>query len=532
MHALTQAVRHTRRISDTGPEARAARNSPQMRSANPRALPAGWHGVQRASHYFDAAWHSAQTLRRLVQANLGGHPLGMASPPELLSQSLQGMLDSLCPGLPDDADSRSCFRQLLHLHLSGLGADELRQLSALLRQHRFDCVVTDLVIDDAMLEEHGFTNGPPHCRQHTLMFTPEFYDTLDVTAEAADRASLACDGSRQLTAAQAQQARDALAAFAAEHARSGITLTGMAGAANRLAHALGLSARTNAAIGASPLPPASSVAWDSGQLIVDVRLLSVLAEHRDRALHAEWMRDLLELLLVHKLFGSAVALPSLTQEQRSLLLRSVAQVLACVPTVLDPALPAQAATVLARANGFGTVQVFPCAGPMLGHAWIAPSLSVIPDKSREPLDIGKRYMRPGLRLTPANCTVNEWAIRWLTERENEERYPAALTWHLPVPAHRLALQQAAEQTRDEWQRKDLPYRFIGTEPAMPPTGCRATVWHAVQKALDDDARPLFEHFRQGLPDPESPTELALRLGQFMDWLPALAGQAGRAGTDL
>jgi len=532
MHALTHATRRTRYIADSGPTARATRRAPQMRSVNPHPFAVGWHKAQRANYYFDAAWQSAQTLRRLVHANLTDQPLGKVPSSELLSQSMQTMLDSLCPGLSDDADSLRCFRQLLQLHLSGLSADELRELSGLLKRQRFDCVVTDLVIDDAMLEEYGFTNGPPHCRQRTLMFTRDLHDALEVAAEAADPARLACDGGRLLTAVQARQARDALAAFTAGRGQSGITLTGMADMANRLAQAIGLAATTDRVVAASPLPSGSSVAWQGRQLIVDGRMLTALQETRDRAVHAEWTRDLLELLLVHKLFGTSATLASLTQEQRSLLLRSVEQVLSCTPVITDHTLPVRAAAVLRQAKDFGTIQVFPTTGTMLGHAWIAPSLSVVPDKSGTVTEIGKRYMRPGLRLAPALCTVSEWQIRWLSSQENEDRYPAAQTWYLPVPSHKHRLQQAAEQTRDEWRRKGLPYRFIGTEPGMPPTGCRVTVWHAVHSAMDDDARALFEHFRQGLPDPESPTEVALRIGQFMDWMAVLAGQAGHARPDL
>lgn len=533
MQAIKHAHRNARSVPHSGQVARTGvRRSPQMHNVQPRAQPEGWYRPHRATYFYDAAWHSAQTLRHLVRAVHADHALGMSPPPELLSLTLQTMLDSLCPGLEDDAASLACFRQLLQMHLSGLGAEELRRLSATLKQQRFDCVVTDMVVDDAMLEEHGFTNGPPHCRQRTLMFTPGLHDALDTAADAANEIDGRCDSSRRLTAIQAQDARDALAAFAAERLRSAVTLTGMASTANRLAQAIGLTAMTEVAVAATPLSPASSVAWESGQLIVEVRMLAALMASAEEGLHAEWARDLLELLLMQRLFGTSVTLASLTQEQRSLLLRSVEQVMSCVPRVADTALPALAAGVLDRAHSFGTIQVFPGAGTLLGHAWITPSLSVMPDKSRTAVPIGKRYMRPGGLLKPVQCMVKEWEIRWLTAQENEERYPAAQAWHLSVPAHWLKLQQAAEHTREEWQRKALPYRFIGIEPGMPPTGCRVKVWHAVQKAMDADTRRLFEHFRQGLPDPESPTELALRTGQFMDWLTALAKQAERRGADL
>jgi hypothetical protein len=285
-------------------------------------------------------------------------------------------------------------------------------------------------------------------------------------------------------------------------------------------------------LAAHTLPPASSVIWQAGQLMVDSRVLEVLTETKNSALAASLLRDLLEMLLVHKLFGPMADLMTLSAGQRALLQREIEQVLSRPPSVTGSAISIRAAEVLARRSSFGTMQIFPTVGATLGHAWIAPALSVVPDKSRKGVEAGKRFMRSGLRLEPTQCTVNEWDIRWLSPSENDDMYPAAHAWHLTVPAHRLKLQQAAEQTREEWQRKKLPYRFIGTEPGMPATGCRATVWHATQGAMDDDTRSVFEHFTLGLPEPESPTELALRMAQFMRWLDVLGSRSVKKHGDL
>jgi hypothetical protein len=210
-----------------------------------------------------------------------------------------------------------------------------------------------------------------------------------------------------------------------------------------------------------------------------------------------------------------------------LLQREIAQVMSRPPTVTDELMYVHAAEVLAHRSGFGTIQICPTAGAMLGHAWISPVLSVVPDRSRKGVEAGKRFMRSGLRTEPTQCTVNEWDIRWLTPLENAELYPAEYAWHPTVPAHWLKLQQAATGVMQEWQAKGLPYRFIGTRPGMAATGCRITVWHAVQRAMEDDTRVLFAHFARGLPVPESPTELAARLAQFTDWLSTLAARHQR-----
>lgn len=503
---------------------------PRMRSARRPAGAASWHA--KATYYFDAAWQTSQTLRHLMHASLADEPLGLHKPPELLMQTMESMLNSICPGLPDDADSLDCFQKRLQMHLSELTASELGQLQQLLKASRFDHVVAESVIDDAMLIEHGFANGPPHCRQRTLMFTNGLYHAIDEAIDTATRVEATLPPECRLTPAQAQQTRDLLATLSGQHARGGITLAGLADAANALARGTGISVKTDMAVAAHPLLPASCVTWQAGQLMVESHTLAVLSKTGNGALGASLLRDLLELFLLHKLFGQTADLMTLSAGQRVLLQREIEQVLSRQPSVTGRAISVQAAEVLARRSSFGTMQIFPTVGATLGHAWISPVLSVVPDKSRKGVEAGKRFMRSGLRLEPTQCTINEWDIRFLNPRENDDMYPAAHAWHLTVPAHSLKLQQAAEQIREEWQRKKLPYRFIDTEPDMPATGCRATVWHAAQRAMDNDTRSLFEHFTLGLPEPESPTELALRMSQFIRWLDVLGSQSVKNYSDL
>lgn len=502
-----------------------ASRAPRMRSSQRPVMPVQW--MTRATYYFDAAWHTSQTLRHLLKATLNDEPLGLKKPAELLTVTMAAMLDSICPGFPDDADSLDCFHKLLQMHLSGLTANELGRLTQLLNEQPFDHVVIETVIDDVMLAEHGFANGPPHSRQRTLMFTKDLHHALDQAMQRADGSEAASMRNHRLTSAQAQQARDTLAQLAARHAGAGVTLTGVASAAKQLAGATDTPVRIDCAVAAAPLPAASSISWQDGQLIIDLHALTTVIETRDQNLAARLLRDMLELILVHKLFAVPVDLMTMRADQRMHLQREIEQVLSRPPTVTDGAMYTSAAAVLARGAGFGTVQIYPTAGAMLGHAWISPVLSVVPDKSRKGIEAGKRFMRSGLRLEPTQCSVNEWAIRWLSPAENADLYPAGHAWHLTVPAHWLKLQQAATGVIQEWQDKALPYRFVGTEPGMPATGCRVTVWQAVQRAMDEDTSQLFTHFVRGLPEPESPTELALRLSQFMDWLTALAARPQR-----
>lgn len=505
---------------------------PRLRASERRPAWYGWLMHQRAPYYFDAAWHTTQTLRRLLRTRQAAEDLGMRSPPELLAQAMEGLLQSIRPGLPDDCDSRDCFNRLLQAHLSGLSADELAQLSRSLQGQRFDGTVMESVIDDPMIEKFGFANGPPRQRYRTLLFAPDLYRAIDEARETAAARVSDDDPSRRLTPAQARQARELLADCAVRHERVGVTLSQFCGIAVQFAQVVGLDSAPAMAMAVSSLHPASSVVWSGQVLGVDLAAWSALSLHKDGALYAEILRDLLELMLAHKLAGPAASLQSLGATQRALLFAEVERVLSLPPRTADPSMRSQAAQVLARAREFGTVQICPTTGVALGHAWIAPTLSAVPGRTQRGKEIGTRFMRSGFRLEPMPCRINEWEIRWLSTQESEQLYPAERAWHLRVPADRQKLQQAASDVMQKWQRLALPYRFIGTEPGMPGTGCRMTVWHAVQRGMDDDARALFSHFRLGLPEPESPTELALRFEQFMQWLQQLAGDDSPRTTDL
>lgn len=502
--------------------------APRVRQSPP-ATAQGWGTQQRAGYYFDAGWHSAQTMRRLVRANLAGSDLGIRPAPELLARTLETVLQSIRPGLKNADDSRALFTRLLHTHLEGLAPAEIRQLSELLKAGRFECAIVETVIDDYMMEKFGFSNGAPNQQIHTLMYTSDLHETLDAL-QASGSAALQRIAQPQLSASQASSARDVIAAAAARQTVAGATLHDLADIGAQLADAVGLPQAPSLAVAVTPVSPATNIDWQGEQLLVDLPSFAALRATGDADLYAGLLRDLLEAVLARRLFGPVSDLLALSGTQRALLFREIEQVLSLPPTIHDPTASATAAALLKGERSFGSVQILPSAGARLGHAWIAPTLSVAPDRATTPQPIGTRFMRPGFRLEPEQHRIFEWDIRWLNAKENEALYPAERAWHLRVPAQRAQLQQAAEEIINEWQQNALPYRFTGTEPGMPATGCRMTVWHAVQRAMDDDTRTLFEHFRRGLPAPDSPTELALRLEQFMDWLGTLAAQPTR--TDL
>jgi hypothetical protein len=76
--------------------------------------------------------------------------------------------------------------------------------------------------------------------------------------------------------------------------------------------------------------------------------------------------------------------------------------------------------------------------------------------------------------------------------------------------------------REEWKRNKIAYRFVAVAPDTPATGCRISVWTAVEKGMDVDSKLLFVYFNRGLPLPDSTIELWERLNGFMQWLELIA----------
>jgi hypothetical protein len=149
-------------------------------------------------------------------------------------------------------------------------------------------------------------------------------------------------------------------------------------------------------------------------------------------------------------------------------------------------------------------------------------LSLVPDMRKNHVDLGHRFMHSGFHLEPGDSRISEWPAHFMTAKESEETYPRQHAWTLRVPVDARRLQAAAQEVRHEWESQGVPYRFIGTTPDMRATGCRVTVWEAVQRGMTDHALTLFQNYNSGLPEPQSPTELWQRLDGLMRWIERLA----------
>ena len=172
MHALGPRLLTTMTRRKTAPRHQATL-SPKTQ---PRLVPR----QNKAFHYFDASQHSALSLRLLLGQLAQQHETAHSSKTQAyLCLSMKNLLESIRPGLDDDDESKQYFFSLLRMHLSYLSSAEVHQLSDALKISAFTCHVTESIIDDEVYRDYGFSNGPPHSFNRTLMQTQDFFDLLD-----------------------------------------------------------------------------------------------------------------------------------------------------------------------------------------------------------------------------------------------------------------------------------------------------------------------------------------------------------------
>ncbi len=528
--ARTAATRRPTAVTASAPTA-SPTAIPGLQQRPPAATPASWVGRQTRSYYFDAAHHTALTLKELLRvAPPGSELLGVRPNSELLRDAMHSLVESVCPRLDDDYESRSFFNELLSMHLSGLSANELQALSSLLKASGFDGVATESVWSDAVYEDFGFANGPPGTRQRTLMLPQDWQYLIDHLSETVAASENKLTRGSLPNPAEARFARHTLASASHAWAASDRSLTSLSEICDDVCGALGLSDAPTEVVIAGTQSRASTLDWRGNTLRLEPRIYQALQEAADSRLFTVVLRDMLEAVLARRLFGPHGHPQQLSPANLMLLHRAIDEITAQPPAMPSAAMCDAAARLIAQSPRFGKVQVMPLTGVALGHVWIGNALSVTPDRTQRPTDVGTRYLRSGGRLYPEECTVREWPIRWMTPRENEDLYPPEHAWHITVPVPALKLQQSAAQVAKDWQEQKLPYRFMGTDAGKPSQGCRASVLKAVEQGMDDEARALFTHFNAGLPEPDSPTEVALRMNRFMQWLRQLASLPVQGGA--
>lgn len=490
----------------------------QQAAANPKRAPQLSHRQPKAPYYFDASRHTSLSFRLLL-SQLKAHKTTSEHRRirDFLCMSMDNLLSSIRPGIDDDEQSQQYFTALLRMHLSHLTGDETEQLRETLKTAQFSCNVVETIIDDEVYRDYGFSNGPPHSFNRTLMQTEGFFNLLEDL-----KGSFPESQRTPLQSDRSEAVRDALRASCAEWNHSNKTIDDLHRSVSLLAKALDLPMASNEIITVLSEIKSTTVSAAQNAIVIDSRMAEAVIADTKARLFPELLRDVLELLLTQKLLGIAAPPNKLMRTQRQQVSAAIEEIYAQAPASSVPDWKAQARELMKDAAHFGEIQIQPTTGVALGHAWIAPSLSLVPDMRKNRVNLGHRFMHSGFHLEPVDSRISEWPAHFMTAKESEETYPRQHAWTLRVPVDARRLQAAAQEVRHEWESQGVPYRFIGTTPEMRATGCRVTVWEAVQRGMTDDALILFKHYNSGLPEPQSPTELWQRLDGLMRWIEILA----------
>lgn len=483
-------------------------------------LPSGCPVIRsrKANYYLDASWHTRKSFRAIKEsAGQASDKLGQKSDAESLTSQMDILLWSIRPELLGDAESKALYLSLLMRHLHELDPTTLKWMASSLKEAKYECQVTETVIDDQVYIEHGFSNGPPHTHQRTLLTTSELHDTVDQVRDSAQTRKAAPDLNFPDTVMQA--ARDQLAINALQWKAGDRSLACLDTLANALSTTLGIMIGAPLLTSATALPDASTVAWRDGRLVVNSATVAALQHPGSDELFARVQRDLLECLLLTTFPDRPSDTDKALQTLRGSLWELIEQIESRPCSIIVSAEKRdQLRKSIAAAERHGCIQVMPTVGAALGHAWIRPHLSITPDKIQSGEVLGTRYMHGGGQPQPRHSTINEWPIRWLTPQEMEEWHPSREAWHLSLPVDASQLASAARSLEKDWKATAQPYRFAEVTPDKPASGCRISVWESVRRAMSPVMLECFDEFNLGLPLPETPTALWERLRNFKLWV--------------
>ncbi len=483
---------------------------------------------QRASYYYDASWHTGKTFRQLVKSlpvslNTPCPDLGSCSNSKLLVQQIDFFLNSLRPFVNGAIESKTKYLLLLDMHLSTLARPERDALANHLREVGYECQIAESAIDDEMYLEYGFCNGPPHTKKNTLLNTTELFTLLETSNNVSGCEKLILTTVQELPIEQAQHIRNQLSVCTSDWLDSEKTPQSLLRIARQLERTVTGHTRLENISIIEEEPGPSKVIQQGEKLLVDLVTIHDLSLNNNESLFAVLLRDMLEIFLTKKLIDPTTNSSDLTAPQRQRLWNAIETIQTMAPnTLLLTPFRTHVKTLLMSRESFGKVHIIPASGVALGHAWIAPSLSITPDHQKLGIPAGTCYLHSGARLNAGVSVINEWPIQWLTTTESENLYPSRHAWHLSVPVPAKALELAAQQMSEEWKLNGIGYRFVAVAPDSPATGCRMSVWTAVEKGMDADTKLLFVHFNRGLALPDSTIELWQRLNGFMQWLELIA----------
>ena len=271
----------------------------------------------------------------------------------------------------------------------------------------------------------------------------------------------------------------------------------------------------------------SSVLLNQSTLQCDIRLQQALVDQKNSTLtylapFERALRDVLELMLMKKMFGADALLDDLQPHQLHVLRDKIDVALNRSAPEKSNDLQVLARAVLSKADQFGYIHISPN-GSSSGHSWIAPDFSIFPKNGDGRQRVaGSVFLQEAKQLSPAPKKITEKSVDFISLEKNNKFFPAEEALMVPVPVEADALQQSAQRIKERWINEDVLYKSMSSIDGGDIRSCRVGVLEAVMDGMDDSTRQLFDHYNCGLPDPDSSAELWLRMQGFMQWLKDLA----------
>lgn len=481
--------------------------------------------VHQAHYYWAANYQSYLIFSNLIDsAAKQPHPDTYLKIKAALISLMETIIDR---GSSYSPDARA-YKDLLKSHLQGLSTKQLQQLVHILKISEFNYIGHEVVYE--MIEHNG--RKKEREKMIALLAPNQLFSLLQELSETAEIKNSTHSLSplpNNWNIPVRKTIFDATAIWKNQPCSNGAELI-LLKAAQDIAAQLGLS----------PLPDQvqyctlnyqhSSVLLKHSTLQCDSRLQRALANQKNSTLtylapFERALRDVLELLLMKKMFGTEAVLDDLQPHQLHALRDNIDVVLNRTAPELTQALKLLARDVMQHASTFGHIHISPN-GSGSGHSWIAPDFSIFPNNGDGRLRIaGLVFLQEAKQLAPAPKKITEKSVDFISPEKNENYFPYAEALKITVPVPADVLQQSAQRIKQEWIKDDVLYRSMSSLDGGDIRSCRVGVWQAVLDGMDTSTRQLFEHYHCGLPDPDSSAELWLRMQGFMQWLQTLAAQA-------
>ena len=491
--------------------------APKLKTITPR--------VHQANYYWAANYQSHLIFSTLLDtAAKHPHPENFQKIKAAMISLMESIIDR---GNKSSIDAQS-YKNLLKTHLSGLSKPQLQQLAHILKIADFNYLGHEIIYE--IVERNG--RKKEREKMIELLSANQLFSLLNELSENSEIKSLP-----QIEQTFPPNWNTAIRTILFEAASAWKKSQDTSSAEKIL-----LKAAQDIAsqLGYSPLPDQvdycdlnyqhSSVLLNQSILQCDSRLQNVLVDQKNATLtyvapFERALRDVLELILMKKLFGTDALLDNLQLDQLHALREKINLVLNHSAPASSNDLRVLARAALSKSATFGSIHISPN-GSGYGHSWIAPDFSIFPINGDGRLRItGSVFLQEAKQLAPAPKRITEKSVDFISLEKNEKYFPHEEALMIPVPVEAKVLQQSAQRVKERWIKEDVLYRSMASIEGGDVRSCRVGVWEAVIDGMDTSTRQLFEHYNCGLPDPDSSAELWLRMQGFMHWLTMLAAES-------